>query len=502
MSEYLLEMNHITKIFPGTKALDDVSFNLKKGEIHAIVGENGAGKSTFIKVLTGVHQPDGGEIILDGEKVVMSDPLVAQKYGVAAIYQHPASYPDLSVAENIFIGHEFKTGPLISWAKANREAQKLLDSVGANFPVTASVGSLSVAQQQLVEIAKALSQNARILIMDEPTAALSKRESEELYDIAKKLRDEGVAVILISHRFEDIFGLADRATVFRDAHYIGTWDINDVDASMLVKHMVGHEIGDFFPKKEPKIGEEVLRVENLSREGFFKDVSFNVHAGEIVGLTGLVGAGRTEVIEAVFGVTKADSGKVYITGEEMPDRRSPRMMMNKTLGWLPEDRTKQGLHLHWSINHNISLPIIDECTNKGFLSDSKEHEISNKMKDLLAIKAPDVETHSGALSGGNQQKVVIAKQLAAESKIIVLDEPTKGVDVGSKAQIYQLMTDMASQGIGILMISSEMPEVMNMSDRIYVMAEGRVTKEFNAKGLTQEEILKAAMNVDEKEAEA
>ena len=496
MSEYLLEMNHITKIFPGTKALDDVSFNLKKGEIHAIVGENGAGKSTFIKVLTGVHQPDGGEIILDGEKVVMSDPLIAQKYGVAAIYQHPASYPDLSVAENIYIGHEFKTGPFISWSKANKEAQKLLDSVGANFSSTASVGSLSVAQQQLVEIAKALSMNARILIMDEPTAALSKRESEELYAIARKLRDEGVAVILISHRFEDIFGLADRATVFRDAHYIGTWNIEDVDASILVKHMVGHEIGDFFPKREHNIGEEILRVENLSREGYFKDVSFNLHAGEIVGLTGLVGAGRTEVIESIFGITKADSGNVYINGELYDGKRSPRDMMNKNFGWLPEDRTKQGLHLHWSINHNISLPIIDECVNKLFISDDKEHEVSNKMKDLLAIKAPDVETHSGALSGGNQLKVVISKQLAAESKIIVLDEPTKGVDVGSKAQIYQLMNDMVAQGIGILMISSEMPEVMNMSDRIYVMCEGRVTKEFKAEGLTQEEILKAAMDMD------
>ena len=493
MAEYLLEMNHITKIFPGVKALDDVSFNLKKGEIHAIVGENGAGKSTFIKVLTGVHQPDGGEIILDGKKVVMSDPLVAQKYGIAAIYQHAASYPDLSVAENIFIGHEFMVGPFINWTKANKEAQKLLDSVGANFSSTASVGSLSVAQQQLVEIAKALSQNARILIMDEPTAALSKRESEDLYRIARQLREQGVAVILISHRFEDIFGLADRATVFRDAHYIGTWNIDEVDDKMLVKHMVGHEIGDFFPKKEPKIGEEVLRVEKLSRTGFFKDVSFNVHAGEIVGLTGLVGAGRTEVIESVFGITKADSGKVYIQGKEVSAKRSPRKMMDLNMGLLPEDRQKQGLHLRWSINHNISLPIIDSCTNMIFLVGSKEYEISQKMKELLAIKAPDVETHSGALSGGNQQKVVIAKQLAAQSKIIVLDEPTKGVDVGSKAQIYQLMSDLASQGMGILMISSEMPEVMNMSDRIYVMSEGRVTKEFDAKGLTQEEILTAAM---------
>ena len=496
MSEYLLEMNHITKIFPGTRALDNVSFNLKKGEIHAIVGENGAGKSTFIKVLTGVHQPDGGEIILDGKKVVMSDPLVAQKYGVAAIYQHPASYPDLSVAENIYIGHEFTFGPFISWKKANAQAQKILDSVGANFSASASVGSLSVAQQQLVEIAKALSQNARILIMDEPTAALSKRESEELYTIARRLRDEGVAIILISHRFEDIFGLADRATVFRDAHYIGTWNIGDVDASMLVKHMVGHEIGDFFPKKKPQIGEEVLRVENLCRTGYFQDVSFTVHAGEIVGLTGLVGAGRTEVVESVFGVTKADSGSVYINGKPITGRRSPRMMMNLGFGWLPEDRTHQGLHLNWSINHNVSLPIIDRCTNGPFLSGKKELELSNRMKELLAIKAPDVQTHSGALSGGNQQKVVIAKQLAAESKIIVLDEPTKGVDVGSKAQIYQLMSDLASQGIGILMISSEMPEVMNMSDRIYVMCEGRVTREFQAEGLTQEEILKAAMNMD------
>ena len=493
MAEYLLEMNHITKIFPGVKALDDVSFNLKKGEIHAIVGENGAGKSTFIKVLTGVHQPDGGEIILDGEKIVMSDPLVALKHGIAAIYQHAASYPDLSAAENIFIGHEFMTGPFISWTKANKEAQKLLDSVSANFPATASVGSLSVAQQQMVEIAKALSQNARILIRDEPTAALSKRESEELYSIARKLRDEGVAIILISHRFEDIFGLADRATVFRDARYIGTWDINECDEKMLVKHMVGHDIGDFFPKKKTTIGEELLRVENLSRTGFFRDVSFTLHAGEIVGLTGLVGAGRTEVVESIFGITKADSGKVFLNGKEVSGKRSPRQMMNLNFGLLPEDRQKQWLHLHWSINHNISLPVIDDCTNAIFLSGRKEYDLSSKMKELLAIKAPTVDTHSGALSGGNQQKVVVAKQLAANTKIIVLDEPTKGVDVGSKAQIYQLMSDLASQGMGILMISSEMPEVMNMSDRIYVMSEGHITKEFKAEGLTQEEILTAAM---------
>ena len=497
MAENLLEMNHITKVFPGTKALDNVSFNLKTGEIHAIIGENGAGKSTFIKVLTGVFQPDGGEIILDGERAVMSTPVVAEKHGIAAIYQHPASYPDLSVAENIYIGHEFKVGPFVSWAKANRAAQKILDSIGANFQATASVSSLSVAQQQLVEIAKALSQNARILIMDEPTAALSKRESEELYEIARKLRERGVAIILISHRFEDIFGLADRVTVFRDSRSIGTWSIGEVDELVLVRHMVGHEIGDFFPARETKTGEELLRIENMSRDGYFKDVSLHVSAGEIVGITGLVGAGRTELIEALFGITKADSGRVFIEGKEITGDCSPRRMMKLKLGWLPEDRARQGLHLRWSIKSNISLPIIDKCRNGLFISDEKERTVSTEMKELLSIKAPSVETTPNELSGGNQQKVVIGKLLAAQSRIIILDEPTKGVDVGSKAQIYRLMNELVSQGKGILMISSEMPEVMNMSDRIYVMCEGRITMEAPAKELTQEDILKAAMNTNQ-----
>jgi rhamnose transport system ATP-binding protein len=493
VADVLLQMNRITKIFPGVKALDDVFFDLREGEIHAIVGENGAGKSTFIKVLTGVHQPDGGEIILDGQRIEMTDPIVAEKHGIAAIYQHAASYPDLSVAENIFIGHEFMVGPFISWRKARRKARRILDSVGANFSASASVGSLSVAQQQLVEIAKALSQNARILIMDEPTAALSKRESEDLYRIARQLRDKGVAIILISHRFEDIFGLADRVTVFRDAKYIATFDIDEVDDKTLVEHMVGRSISQFFPKKEPNIGEELLRVESLSRLGFFRDVSFTLRAGEIVSLTGLVGAGRTEVVEALYGITNANSGKIYIKGKEVPEKRSPRAMMRRSVGLLPEDRQKQGLLLPWSIARNISLPIIDTCTKSIFLSGAKERDIAQRMKELLSIKAPDTETAVQTLSGGNQQKVVIAKQLVSDTRIIILDEPTKGVDVGSKAAIYQLMTDLASQGMGILMISSEMPEVINMSDRIYVMCEGHITAEFSAKGITQQEILTAAM---------
>ena len=491
MSEYILELNDITKIFPGVKALDKVRFNLKPGEIHALVGENGAGKSTFIKALTGVHQPDGGEIILEGRKVVMSDPIVAQKYGIAAIYQHAASYPDLSVAENIFIGHEFRRGPFINWSKANREAKKLLDAVGADFSPTVSVGSLSVAQQQLVEIAKALSMNAKILIMDEPTAALSRHESEDLYAISRKLRDQGTAIILISHRFEDIYGLVDRVTVFRDAQYIGTWDM-PVDEHVLVHHMVGREITQLFPKKEAQVGEELLRVENLSRTGYFRDVSLNVRAGEIVGLTGLVGAGRTEVVETVFGITKANSGDVFFQGEKITGIQ-PIEAMKKGIGLLPEDRQKQALLLSWSINYNISLSVLEKCLYGIFLNRSREYGFSDHLKQLLAVKAPDSNTHTGALSGGNQQKVVVAKQLAADPKLIILDEPTKGVDVGSKAQIYEIMSDLAAQGIGILMISSEMPEVMNMSDRIYVMSEGRITAEFKPEGLTQDTILKAAM---------
>ena len=509
MSEYILELNNITKIFPGVKALDNVHFNLKAGEIHALAGENGAGKSTFIKVITGAHQPDGGEIILNGERVVMSDPVVAQERGIAAIYQHAASYPDLSVAENIFAGHEFKIGPFIDWGKMNREAKKLLEAVDADFSPTASVGSLSVAQQQLVEIAKALSMNAKILIMDEPTAALSQREAEALYKIALKLRDNGTGIILISHRFEDMYGLAERVTVFRDAQYIGTWSLHEenaqpgdgavykdgiIDQSFLIHHMVGRDITQLYPKKETKIEGELLRLEGLSRTGFFRDVNINVKAGEIVGLTGLVGAGRTEVMEAVFGVHQPDSGKIFFMGEEIHSH-TPTQMMAKGLGYLPEDRQKDGLLLQWSINHNISLPVMaKECQNGIFISKRKEYELSDGMKDLLAIKAPDTDTLTGALSGGNQQKVVVAKQLAANPKMIILDEPTKGVDVGSKAAIYEIMSDLASQGLGILMISSELPEVINMSDRIYVMSEGRVTAEFtDTKSLTQEIILNAAM---------
>ena len=485
-------MKNITKIFPGVKALDSVQFNLRSGEIHALVGENGAGKSTFIKTLTGVHQPDGGEIILEGQKVVMSDPIVAQKYGIAAITLDRVFIRICPWRRTYSSATSLSAAPFINWSRANSEAKKLLDAVGADFSPTTPVGSLSVAQQQLVEIAKALSMNAKILIMDEPTAALSKRESEDLYAISRKLRAQGTAIILISHRFEDIFGLADRVTVFRDAKYIGTWDLEEVDEPMLVHHMVGREITQLFPKKQIERGKELLRIDKLSRMGYYHDVSMTVHAGEIVGLTGLVGAGRTEVVESVFGITKADSGDVYFDGRKIDDI-TPDKAMAIGIGLLPEDRQKQGLLLDWSINRNISLSVLSKCQNGPVLKKKKEYEISERLKQLLAIKAPTTDTLTSALSGGNQQKVVVGKQLAADPKLIILDEPTKGVDVGSKAAIYEIMNDLAAQGMGILMISSEMPEVMNMSDRIYVMSEGRITAEFEPAGLTQDVILNAAM---------
>ena len=498
MSEYLLEMKNITKIFPGVKALDGVSFNLKKGEIHALMGENGAGKSTFIKVLTGVHQPDGGEIILDGKSVKMPDPLVAASHGIAAIYQHLAAYPDLTVAENIFMGHEkLSKARSIRWRQTNEEARKLLKSLGSDISPTERMGMLSVAQQQLVEIAKALSQDMRILIMDEPTAALSRRESEELYAIARSLRDRGISIILISHRFEDMYSLADRVTVFRDAQYIGTWGVNEVTETDLVKHMVGRSIDQYFPHKDAPIGEEVLRVEKLTRTGYFADVSFTLHAGEILGLTGLVGAGRTEVVEAICGITKLTSGTVYLNGKPVKIK-SPNDARKKGIGLLPEDRQKQGLLLPWSIGRNITLPSLDRFAKLSLISDKKERAEGQYYKDLIKIKAPTIDDTAASLSGGNQQKVVVSKLLSGGMKIVILDEPTKGVDVGSKAQIYEIMCELAAQGFGILMISSELPEVINMADNIVVMREGRVSTVIPKAEATQENVLAAGMPVEKK----
>ena len=492
MSETVLELHGITKIFPGVKALDQVEFNLKKGEIHALMGENGAGKSTFIKVIMGVHQAEEGQMLLDGQPVRFKSPKDAQKAGIAAIYQHVTAYPHLSVAENIFAGHLEKKLGVVQWNKMYREADRLLQELNADFDSRALMGNLSVAQQQMVEIAKALSLNARIIIMDEPTAALTKRESEELYRITRKLRDEGVSIIFISHRFEDMYALATRVTVFRDSKYIGTYDVDGITNADLIKAMVGREITDLFPKPVVEIGEEVLRVENLSRTGYFKDVSFHVNKGEILGLTGLVGARRTEVVQTIFGAEKASSGTIYLNGEPVKIRK-PIQAMKQGIGLLPENRQIEGLILDWGIGRNITLTELKQFSKLFFLNEKKENAKSKELAEQVDTKAVSVFDKASSLSGGNQQKVVVAKALGSDFKVLILDEPTKGVDVGAKAAIYEIMGELAQQGYAIIMISSEMPEILGMCDRIIVMCEGRVTGELSREEATQEKILALAM---------
>lgn len=492
MSDYVLELKGITKIFPGVKALNNVQFQLKKGEVHALMGENGAGKSTFIKVITGVHKAEEGEMFLDGQKVDFKGPRDAQAAGIAAVYQHPTSYPDLSVAENIFMGHEIIKNGMIQWKKMNEEATKLLEQLNADFKATDEMGALSVAQQQMVEIAKVLSTNARIIILDEPTAALTKNESEELYRIVDKLKEDGVSIIFISHRFEDMYRLASRITVFRDSQYIGTYNVDGITNADLIKAMVGREIKDLFPKPEVQIGAEMLKIEGLSRMGYFKNVSFTVHAGEIVGLTGLVGAGRTEVVESVCGITKPDEGKVYLEGKPVQIKQ-PSDAMKQGIILLPEDRQKEGLIMTWGLGRNVVLPTMCKYAKSGFNDEKKEREISKELLEEVDTKAVTIFDPASSLSGGNQQKVVVAKALGQEMKVVIMDEPTKGVDVGAKAEIYQIMGDLAKQGYAIILISSEMPEILGMSDRIIVMCNGKVTGELKRGEATQEGILELAM---------
>jgi len=494
MSEYVLELRNITKRFPGVTALNHVQFQLRKGEIHALMGENGAGKSTLIKIVTGVHQPDAGQILFNGEEMHFQNTNDSAAKSIAAIYQHSTSYPFLTVTENIFIGHE-KTNKLglIQWKEMHRQAKILLDSLGCHISPRSLMGNLSVAEQQIVEIAKAVSANAQVLIMDEPTAALSKRECEELYRITDQLKNEGKSIVFISHRLEDTFRLADRVTVYRDACYIGTWDLKEVSSEKLVAAMVGREIKQLFPKKKVPIGEPVLEVRNLSRIGYFENVSFNVRQGEIFGLSGLVGAGRSEVCQAICGITKADSGEVLLNGK--PYRFThPSQAMKQGMGYLPEDRQLQGLILSWEIYKNQTLSTLEKYTDYKGINAKKEQEESVALNEKLSIKANGVLDKVDSLSGGNQQKVVLSKLLNTQLKVLILDEPTKGVDVGAKAQIYGIMSDLAEAGYGIVLISSEMPEVLAMCDRVGIMREGVLKAIFDIGEVTQEQMLEVAMN--------
>lgn len=503
MSDYVLELHNIVKEFPGVKALDHVHFKLKPGEIHALMGENGAGKSTFIKVITGVHRPDSGEYLLNGEKVDFKNPRDAQERGIAAIYQDVTNYPDLNVTENIFMSHQkvHKKTKRLRWKDMHQEAKRILEQLGSSIDPKTEMGTLSVAQQQIVEIAKAISTNAKIIIMDEPTAALTARESEELYRIAERLRDEGVSIIFISHRFEDMYRLASQVTVLRDGKYIGSWKVNELGSDELIVAMVGREITQVFPEKTGDISEKLLEVKNLGKQGYFADISFTLHKGEVLGLTGLVGAGRTEVCESLFGITSYDTGKVILNGKEI-SIREPLDAMKLGIGYLPEDRQLQGLVLDWDISKNITLTTIDRLSSKGWLNATKENKTAKELAEKVDVKANTIFDLVSSLSGGNQQKVAVAKLLTSDLDIIILDEPTKGVDIGAKSAIYEIINSLAEQGYGVIMVSSEMPEILGMSDRIVVMKEGRVANVFDRKDATQELILQSAMGDEQKEAVA
>lgn len=497
LGERVLELRGISKFFPGIRALERVDFDLESSEIHALVGENGAGKSTLIKIITGIYQPDEGEIFWRGQRITIPNPTVASRYQIAAVHQQPASFPHLSITENIFLGHPLlhPFSKRLDWRRMHERARELLRSLGSELDPTTPVGVLSTAQRQIVEIAKALSINAQILIMDEPTAALTRREALELYRIMRELRARGTAIIFISHRFEDIYEVADRVTVLRDGKKVGTWAVREISEKDLVRAMVGREITQLFPKTQVTRGKELLRVEGLSRVGYFSNVSFTLHAGEILGVSGLVGSGRTEVAHALFGIAPADRGKIFVEGREVTIR-NPLDAIACGIGYLPEDRLQQGLFLPMSINENITIAILDSLTRHGWLQPEREYEVSSRMLELLKIKAPSVFSLVSSLSGGNQQKVVVAKLLAAKLRILILDEPTHGVDVGAKAAIHQIMSDLAQEGFGIIMISSEMPEILGMSDRILVMCEGRVSGILTREEATQEKLMEMAVNID------
>lgn len=493
MSDFILELKDVVKTFGGVTALNGVNFQLKRGEIHALMGENGAGKSTFIKVITGVHQPDSGIMLLEGEKVTLRSTADSAKLGIAAIYQHVTAFPDLSVTENIFMGQEirYKTG-LYNWKLMNQRAKELMEPLNASIDVTKPMGTLSVAQQQLVEIAKALSRDARILIMDEPTASLTRTECEQLYRIAEKLRDEGVSIIFITHKFEDMYRLATRVTVFRDSQYIGNWDVDKISNQKLIAEMVGRELSQMYPEKTAKIGETVLKIDSISKEGYFKDISFEVRRGEILALTGLVGAGRTEVCQNIFGIMTPDSGNIELEGKKV-HIKSPIDALNLGIGLLPEDRQIQGLINELPIYQNVSSAVMKKFAKNSMLSVEKEEANAIELCQKIQLKAKDISAPPSSLSGGNQQKVVFAKLLSCDLKVLILDEPTKGIDVGAKYSIYEIMNDLAAKGYAIIMVSSEMPEVLGMADRIVVMKSGRVTGNFDAKDVTQEMILEASL---------
>jgi rhamnose transport system ATP-binding protein len=493
----VLSLDRIVKDFPGVRALSSVSLDLFAGEVTALVGENGAGKSTVVKLLTGIYQPDGGVIKLDGKAVSLSTPIDASHNGITAIHQETVLFDELSVAENIFIGHSPRTRlGLVDWKKMNDDAATLLDRIGSTVKPSTLLRDLGIANKHLVAIARALSIDARVVIMDEPTAALSHKEIEELYLLVEQLKSDGKAILFISHKFDEIFRVADRYTVFRDGELVGSGKIKDTNSDSLVELMVGRSIDSVFPPRINQLGESVLQVKGYSHPTEFDDINFSLHRGEILGFYGLVGAGRSEFMQALFGITRPSAGSLFINGKQLTPK-SPADAIAHGLVYVPEDRGTQGAIIALPIVDNIALPSLQLTSNKGFIRVAREYALARQYTQRLELKAAALDQSVGELSGGNQQKVVIAKWLATQPQVIILDEPTKGIDIGSKAAVHAFMRELASQGLAVIMVSSEIPEIIGMSDRIIVMREGRQVAEIDQKQVSPEKLVRAAAGIDE-----
>ncbi len=498
MEDYIVELSEVSKRFPGVLALDNVSFNLKAGEILALLGENGAGKSTLMKILSGVYTKDSGTMKIFGREVDEMNPKKAQELGVAIIHQELNMCAHLSVAENIFLGREITKSGVLSNREMERQAKKILDNLNIDISPDTIVGDLAVSKQQMVEIAKALSTNAKVLIMDEPTSALTSKEIDDLFLIIRKIRSEGCGIVYISHRLEELEHIVDRVTILRDGQFIKSMDFTSTTLEEIIANMVGREIKEKFPRVQCKKGEKILEVKNLNAGRMVRDVSFDLYAGEIVGIAGLMGAGRTETTRAIFGIDPKESGEIILDGKTITINK-PLDAIQAGIVLAPEDRKKDGLCTKLSVRDNISLPNLDIlCNTLGIVDRKREHSMSEKAVSDLKIKLPTTEVDAGSLSGGNQQKVVVAKWLARNSRVVIFDEPTRGIDVAAKVEIYNLMNELKEQGIGVLFVSSEMPEVMGISDRIIVMCDGKITGEMPTSEATQDSILMYATKFDKK----
>lgn len=487
----LLEMKHIHKRFAGVHALNDVSLTLHAGEVHALLGENGAGKSTLIKVLGGIYSADEGEIFIDGKKVSIGNVKDAQENGIAIIHQELVLVPYMTVAENIFLGREFGTGALIDRKKMNAEAQKLLDENHVPIRAGEMIRNLTIAQQQMVEIVKAISYRSRILVMDEPTSSIADKEVEFLFETMRGLTKKGVGIIYISHKMSELEEICDRVTVMRDGQYVGTEVVKDTTKDRLISMMVGRELTNYYTRDYQTPGEVVLKCEHISDGNMVDDVSFELRKGEIIGFAGLVGAGRSETMKAIFGLTGHASGDIYLKGKKITVK-SPRDAMKHGISLVPENRKEEGLYKVQSLRFNTTIEVLDQFIKGVRVDGQKEISITQKYMDMMSTKASSQLQKIGNLSGGNQQKVIIGRWLATHPDILILDEPTRGVDVGAKSEIYVIMNELVKQGMSIIMISSELPEIINMSDRIYVMAEGRVTGCLHHTEVTQEAVMQLA----------